>query len=152
MSSDPRATAPGAIPPAAIEALASLTDRLAEAIEAECATLAERRFNRLRQQIETKVGVVAAYDRQLALMGGPAFVATDPVARERLRAPTRRLKDAMALHTVRVAAARTVTDRLIRSIAESVAEKARPVLGYGPKAVLRTASAAPAAMAIHAQA
>lgn len=138
--------------PAALETMASLTIRLAAAIEEECETIGARQFSRLKSQIERKLQIVGAYDRQLALMGGAAIVAADEGARSLLREPTRRLRDAMALHTVRVAAARTVTDRLVRSVAEAVAEKARPVLGYGPRAALRTAYAAPAAMAIHAEA
>lgn len=148
----PRNPSPTDLSPAAVETMASLTERLAEAIEEECAIIASRQFSRLKGQIERKLQVIGAYDRQLALMGGGAVVAADPSARDRLKAPTQRLRDAMGLHTVRVAAARTVTDRLVRSVAEAVADKARPVLGYGPGASLRTAYAAPAAMAIRAEA
>lgn len=133
-----------------VETLAMLSDRLAGAIEAECAVMADRRLNRLQPLIEAKIQVVKAYESHLAQMGGPALVAADPTARDRLKAPTRRLREAMALHTVQIAAARTVADRLVRSVADTVAAKARPVLGYGPGAALRTASAAPAAMAFHA--
>ncbi|MCW0181438.1 hypothetical protein [Zavarzinia sp.] len=151
-SSPPRGPMPMDLSAAAIETMASLTERLARAIEDECETIAARQFSRLKGQIERKLQVVGAYERQIALMGGGAVVAADPMARARLRDPTQRLREAMSLHTVRVAAARTVTDRLVRSVAEAVAEKARPVLGYGPGAALRTAHAAPAAMAIRAEA
>lgn len=144
------ASDPSPLAPQDIETLALLSDRLADAIDAECAEMAARRLHRLQPLIEAKIQVVKAYERQLAQMGGPAVIAADTGARARLKAPTRRLREALALHTVQIAAARTVSDRLMRSIAETVASKARPVLGYGPGAALRTASAAPAAMAFHA--
>ncbi len=137
---------------AEIDCLVTLTERLADAIEAECQVLSERRLTGLKPLVEAKLPVVNAYDTQLARMGGAALVAADPLARSLLREPTRRLREIMALHTIQVAAARTVADRLMRSIAESVAQQARPVLGYGPRAALRTATAAPAAMAVSAEA
>ncbi|PWR19788.1 hypothetical protein [Zavarzinia compransoris] len=138
------------LPARDIEAMADLSDRLADAIEAECAVLADRQLTRLQPLIEAKIQVVKAYELHLAQIGGPARVAGDAEARARLKGPTRRLREALALHTVQIAAARTVADRLVRSIADTVAAQARPVIGYGPRAALRTASAAPAAMAIHA--
>lgn len=139
------------VPAREVAILATLTDRLAQAVEEECGAMSQRRFDRLQPLVEAKLQVVTAYEAQLARMGGPAVVAGDDEASATLRAPTARLRDVLALHTVQVAAARTVADRLMRSVADSVASQARPVLGYGPGAAVRTASAAPAAMAFHAQ-
>ncbi len=139
------------LPAREIAILASLTERLAQAVENECGAMAERRFEKLQPLVEAKLQVVTAYEAQLARLGGPQAVAGDDDASAALRAPTAHLREMLALHTVQVAAARTVADRLMRSVADSVATQARPVLGYGPGAAVRTASAAPAAMAIHAQ-
>lgn len=131
--------------------LANLTDRLTQAVENECGAMADRRFEKLQPLVEAKLQVVTAYDAQLHRLGGPEAVARDIGASAALREPTARLREILALHTVQIAAARTVADRLMRSIADTVATQARPVLGYGPRAAVRTASAAPAAMAFHAQ-
>lgn len=137
------------LPDRDIETMAHLSERLSDVIEAECIVMSERQLDRLQPLIEVKIQVVKAYELHLAQMGGPERVAGDATARERLKIPTRRLREALALHTVQIAAARTVADRLVRSIAETVATQARPVIGYGPRAGLRTATAAPAAMAFH---
>ncbi len=128
--------------------LALLTGRLTEALNAECCALIARRFDQLHDLVAAKLQLAKAYEDLSARLGPPETLS--PASRDRLRSPTRDLRAALDRHAVVVAAARTVAERLIKSVTGALGDQARPVLSYGPRAGLRNASAAPAAFAVNA--
>ncbi len=69
------------------------------------------------------------------------LVGAPPELRDRLIAATRALDAVLARHGRAVEAAKTITEGLVRAIAEEIARQRGAAAGYGPKAV-QTASPA----------
>lgn len=126
-------------PPADAESLIQLTERLSSAIAAETRLLGERPARELAPMQEEKQRLATIYGREMtALAANPERLSGfDPLLRTRLREATARFQRIVAEHERRVRAMATVSERLIKAIADEVSRRHQPVRGYDGNATLR---------------
>ncbi len=126
-------------PLADAESLLALTERLTGTIAAETALLATRPARELAQTQDEKLRLATLYSREMsALAADPERIARiDPALRDRLRDATRRFHQVAEEHSLRVRSLRTVSERMIKAIADEVTRRNRPVRSYDDKALMR---------------
>jgi hypothetical protein len=123
-----------------IKSLAVTTERLGDLVGDENSVLKERKPHKLSENFDEKDRLVTVYEREMAeLRAHPNYLAhsnTEEVGR--LRAATRRFQDVLEEHRRLVQTAKSVTDRMIRTITDEVASRQRPVTGYDASATMRS--------------
>ncbi len=119
-----------------VDQLIALTERLTGLLAEQT-----RLFEARRPQDAALITVQSAdlanlYRREAArLRASPGLIAAAPLdRRRRLVEATRTFEATLARHGRSVHAAKTVTEGLIRAIAQEVARRRAPAAGYGPRA------------------
>ena len=129
-----------------VEALIILTDRLTSAIAQQCKSFEAHRPQDAAASMEEVSRLANVYRRESAdIRLQPGLVASaSPDRRKRLVRSTEAFEAVLARHGRAVMASKTVTEGLVRAVAEEVASHRSNGRGYGPSAN----STQPAATAI----
>ena len=126
-----------------VEQLIILTERLTDIIMNEIAALKDRRPSDIKEYETEKTKLARAYSHEMQLIHRQRNL-IEGVARDlmqSLKAATAAFREALAQQQALLSSARTVTEGMIKSIAEEVAAKKKPVVGYGKHADLRKGGA-----------
>lgn len=122
-----------------IQSLVQTTERLGDLVDGENSMLKERQPHKLSKNFDEKDRLVTVYEREMAeLRANPTFLersGTQEVGR--LRAATRKFQDVLEEHRRLVQTAKSVTDRMIRTITDEIASRDRPITGYDASAKMR---------------
>jgi hypothetical protein len=127
--------------PDKIAKIIAITDRLGQIVAEENDLLASRRTADMEIHRDEKARLSEAYEREMEdLKAHPSWLeggARDDVVR--LKAATRNFREILAQHKRAMLAAKTVTERMLRSIGDEVAKRQRPPSGYSKNATLTAA-------------
>ena len=118
-----------------VEQLILLTERLTGLIAEQLRAFEARRPHDAAGNAEETARLANLYRHEsLKLKANPSLLADAPVElKERLVAATRAFDAVLARHGRAVEAAKTITEGLIRAIAEEVSAQRHAVTGYGRK-------------------
>ncbi|HUO20928.1 MAG TPA: flagellar basal body protein [Caulobacteraceae bacterium] len=132
--------------------LIALTDRLTALIAEQVKAFEAGRPNDAAARAEETGRLANLYRHEsLRVQAQPELLAGGPrELRERLMVSTRAFDAVLARHGRAVTAAKTITEGLVRAIAEEIARQRGAVASYGPKARQMTAPAT--AMALNRRA
>jgi hypothetical protein len=119
-----------------MEQLIVLTDRLTALIAEQLRAFEAHRPQDAALNAEETARLANLYRYEsLKVKADPSLLAGAPLAlREKLIASTRAFDAVLARHGRAVEAAKTITEGLIRAIAEEVSKQRNAVASYGPKA------------------
>jgi len=134
-------SAPPSGPSAVI--LLDVTARLTALIEDEIAALTADSLRDISNFQDEKNKLAAAYGREMALVRlHPDQVAmwSDEVIDD-LREATTKFTEVLKRHVQTLDRVKSVTETVLRSIGKQVAQRTRPVIGYGKDAGLRQSNA-----------
>ena len=123
-----------------IERLVGITTRLGELIGQENNILVHHRPHELTTSQLEKERLVGDYELEMnQLRSDPqSLTGASSETVQRLKDATRRFQDVMEEHRRLVQSAKSVSDRMIRTITEEVSHRQRPITGYTAKAEMRT--------------
>ena len=123
--------------------LITLTERLTTLIAEQVAAFEARRPHDAARNADETGRLANLYRHEsMRVRAQPQLLAEAPPAlRERLIVATRAFDAVLARHGRSVEAAKTITEGLVRAIAEEVARQRGAVAGYGPKARQNTRAA-----------
>jgi len=126
--------------PGRIAEVIGVTEQLSRMVAEESELLRARRTQEIGARHQEKARLAELYRVELeALRAEPSWLeAAAPGEVDRLKAATRRFHDVLERNRRLVIAAKTVTERMFKTIGEEVAKRQRPVNGYDHGAVLRT--------------
>jgi hypothetical protein len=129
-----------------VEQLTILTERLTALITLECQAYEGRRPQDAAPHAEEMQRLANIYRHESArVRGDPSLVFGAPAdQRQKLVRATEAFDAVLARHGRAIHAAKTVTEGLVRAIAEEVASQRERTSGYGPGAALNSSSAAAA--------
>lgn len=115
------------------EQLLAMTQRLVTLLDAEIAALQARKLDASSTGWDEKEKLVHAWRLEVSrIKADPALMkGLSQQRKEALRAAARALEDRLADHERALAAARTVTEGLVRSIAAEIAATRSAPAGYG---------------------
>lgn len=132
-----------------VDQLIILTERLTDLIAQQCQCFEQHRPQDAARLMEECSRLANLYRHESTrVRADPGLVTAAPAElRKRLMRATEAFDAVLARHGRAVAAARTVTEGLVRAIAEEVATRREQLAGYGPSA-RPPASASSAATAI----
>jgi len=121
---------------ARMEQLVTLTDRLTALIAEQLRAFEAHRPQDAAANADETARMANLYRHEsLKVKADPTLLAgAPPEIKERLIAATRAFDAVLARHGRAVEAAKTITEGLIRSIAEEVAKQRNGAASYGPKA------------------
>lgn len=124
-----------ATPAQRVEQLIALTDRLTALISEQLRAFEAHRPHEAAANAEETARLANLYRHEsLKVKQDPALLAGAPIEqRERLIAATRAFDAVLARHGRAVEAAKTITEGLVRAIAEEVSVQRHSVAGYGAK-------------------
>jgi hypothetical protein len=131
-------------------ALNKLTERLTSLIEEETRLFDEKRpHEALRFQSE-KSDLATIYRHEVSLAGRDKtrFAGATPAARQALRRTTERFHDALARNGQAVQALKTITEGVVKAVADEAQRRRENQAGYGPGAAQRTPQGSLPAVAI----
>lgn len=125
---------------ARIAEVIGVTEQLSQMVAEESELLTARRTQEIGARHEEKARLAELYRLELEdLRRDPSRLeAAAPGEVDSLKAATRRFRDILERNQRLVVAAKTVTERMFRTIGEEVAKRQRPVNGYDRGAVMRT--------------
>jgi hypothetical protein len=128
--------------------LITLTERLTALITEQIRAFEARRPHEAARNAEETGRLANLYRHEsLRIQNQPALLAGAPAElRDRLIEVTRAFDAVLARHGRAVEAAKTITEGLIRAIAEEVHKQRHAVAGYGPKAMQAPRPATPVAL------
>ena len=131
-----------------MEQLIMLTERLTGLIAEQLRAFEARRPHDAAGNAEETARLANLYRHEsLKLKANPSLLADAPVElKERLVVATRAFDAVLARHGRAVEAAKTITEGLIRAIAEEVHKQRHAVASYGPKAMQAPRPATPVAL------
>ncbi|HEY4031828.1 MAG TPA: flagellar basal body protein [Caulobacteraceae bacterium] len=131
-----------------MEQLILLTERLTGLIAEQLRAFEARRPQDAAANAEETARLANLYRHEsLKLKARPDLLADAPAqAKERLITATRAFDAVLARHGRAVDAAKTITEGLIRAIAEEVHKQRHAVASYGPKAMQAPRPATPVAL------
>lgn len=123
--------------PERVEQLIQLTERLTELVALEAQAFEQRRPQDAARTLEETSKLANVYRHESArVRANPQLVAGAPLElRARLVRATEAFDAVLARHGRALAAAKTVTEGLVRAIADEVADQRGRSAGYGPGAV-----------------
>jgi hypothetical protein len=123
-----------------IEKLVNITSRLGDLIGQENGILTHHRAHELTASQQEKERLIGEYEFEMNQVNGNpgAVAAASAETLERLKDATRRFRDVMEEHRRLVQSAKSVSDRMIKTITEEVSQRQRPVTGYTAQAQMRT--------------
>lgn len=127
-----------------VQQLITLTERLTELIALEAQAFEQHRPQDAAAQIEETSKLANLYRHESArVRANPGLVSAAPLAqRTRLIRATEAFDAVLARQGRALEAAKTVTEGLVRAIADEVASQRAGAAGYGPGAVQQTAGLA----------
>jgi len=130
------------------EQLILLTERLTGLIAEQLRAFEARRPHEAAANAEETARLANLYRHEsLKMKADPKSLDDAPTElKERLVAATRAFDAVLARHGRAVEAAKTITEGLIRAIAEEVHKQRHAVAGYGPKAMQAPRPATPVAL------
>jgi hypothetical protein len=119
-----------------VEQLLVLTERLTERLTAEANAFEARRGHEVAATVEETARLANLYRHEAArVKSDPTLVAGAPADRRAaLVKATESFHAVMARHARALEAAKTITEGIVRAIAEEVTAARAPGPGYGPKA------------------
>jgi hypothetical protein len=119
-----------------VDQLLSLTERLTAMLVEQTRLFEARRPQDAAAITAQSADLANLYRREsMRIRANPAVLAGAPAAkRAKLVEATRAFEAALARHGRSVQAAMTVTEGVVRAIAQEVARRRTPVAGYGPRA------------------
>ena len=131
-----------------VDQLTGLTDRLTALITQECKAFEERKPHEVALTLDETARLANLYRHEsLKMKADPTALEGAPAElKERLVSATRAFDAVLARHGRAVEAAKTITEGLIRAIAEEVHKQRNAVAGYGPKALQAPRPATPVAL------
>ena len=129
-----------------VDQLIILTERLTALLVEECQAFERRRPQDIAGQVEETQRLANLYRHESTrVRANPALVATAPLAqRQQLMRSTEAFDAVLARHGRALQAAKTVTEGLVRAVAEEVAGQRTSATAYGPTATQSSATAATA--------
>ena len=119
-----------------VEQLIALTERLTGLLAEQTRMFEARRLQDAAALTAQSADLANLYRREAArLRAEPRLIAGAPAERrKRLVAATRVFDATLARHGRSIHAAKTVTEGVIRAVAQEVARRRAPAAGYGPRA------------------
>jgi len=116
-----------------------LTERLSERLRLETQALAAHRPLDIRDSVEETRKLSVLYRQESARLKADPSLLTgiSPAHKARLRKVTEAFVELSERHARAVEAARSVSEGLLKAIADSMAEMRKPSLTYGPGASIR---------------
>jgi hypothetical protein len=126
-----------------VEQLILLTERLSERLSVELAAFEARRPQDVAARVLETGRLAELYRRESArVRADPSLITGASLERrKRLAELTRTFEALVDRHVAAVAAAKTITEGLVRTIADVVAERRKPAAGYGPRAAVKMSDA-----------
>lgn len=123
-----------------IEKLVRITSRLGEVIGQENDILTHHRPHELTASQQEKERLIGEYELEMGQLNGnpSAITSAGPDTLERLKDATSHFREVMEEHRRLVQSAKSVSDRMLKTITEEVSQRQRPVTGYTAKAEMRT--------------
>lgn len=134
-----------------VEQLTILTERLMGLVESEIEYLKSRRPSELQDHMAERDKLAAIYAREMSLIRDDKSLidGAGPSLLGNLKAITGRFRDALARHDTVLGAMRSVSEGLLKSVAEQAQSRAPTLKGYGKDAGLKSAPARPASLALN---
>ena len=129
-----------------VDQLTGLTERLTELISAECRAFEERKPHDAAATLDETSRLANLYRHESTrIRGNVALVQAAPLEnRLRLMRATEAFESVLARHGRALEAAKTITEGIVRAVAEEVADNKATGAGYGPSAAKASATAAKA--------
>lgn len=123
-----------------VEQLIILTERLTEIILREIGFLKDRRPSELKEFENEKTKLARIYSHEMQLINKQRGLIEGVKAElmKLLKSATAAFRNALAQHSAILTSARSITEGMVKSIAEQVAAKRNPVIAYTKQANLRT--------------
>ncbi|NQV79717.1 MAG: hypothetical protein HQ495_04140 [Alphaproteobacteria bacterium] len=115
-----------------ISGLIDITNRLEQVVEQETTLLKQRRPDQIAALHAEKTQLGAAYEEELTIIGRNRDFLAKEAPREMLQLQTvvSRFRKKLDEHGRVLAAAKVVTERMVRNISQEVARRDRPDEGY----------------------
>ena len=131
-----------------VEQLIVLTERLVELMELDIADFEARRPLGAAGRADENGRLANLYRHEcLRIQRDPSLIAGAPEARRRkLTDATRNLETVLQRHGRALHAARTITEGLVKAIADEAAAQRSSAAGYGPRATASPTQVAPFAL------
>lgn len=129
-----------------VDQLVELTERLTGLISQECRAFEERKPHEVAQTLDETARLANIYRHEsLRVRGNVALVQAAPVIkRHKLMQVTEAFEAVLARHGRALEAAKTVTEGLVRAVAQEIADTKPTGAGYGPTAINASAGVAKA--------
>jgi hypothetical protein len=103
-----------------VERVIALTDRLADMLSADVATLEHGRANELRTNDPTVQQLTVLYAREAAGVNAAVAKSLPLELRQKLAASTKRMNDTLARHQRMITRVRNASEGMIRAVAQEV--------------------------------
>ena len=131
--------------------LETVLQRLCDILERENDILDHRRPRELMKTAKEKEALAETYDVEMrAIAANPALMAAmGPAERTALKRLAERFRDLLDAHARKLVAVRSVSEEMIRTIAEEAGKRQRPASGYGRNANTRHPANRPPAIAVN---
>jgi hypothetical protein len=123
-----------------IERLMALTARLTEALQTDIAALERGRPREMRSPTLEVQQLTALYSREAASITPAAIKTLPKEAQDKLTEATRRFREVLALHGRKLMRVRTLTEGMIRAIADDVAKRKAQQRPYAPMQTAKPSS------------
>lgn len=138
MSEPRRAAANELSPSALVERMLSVTCELTDVVERETAFIEAREAHRIAELQAQKTSLANHYamDVQAITLNHGLIDRAPSEQVARLKSAMRKLEDALRTNALALSAARSVSERILKSVAEAMNERKAPVLGYGRDAAV----------------
>lgn len=116
-----------------VEQLVALTETLTTRLSAEAAAFEERRALDVAASLDETAKMANLYRHECTrVKANPALIAdASKESRDRLADASRAFEAVLSRHAIGLEAARTLTEGLVRTIAQDVAAQRAPAAGYG---------------------
>ncbi|MGF1455548.1 MAG: hypothetical protein ACFB6R_09250 [Alphaproteobacteria bacterium] len=134
-----------------VEQLTILTERLMGLVESEIDYLKSRRPSELASHTAERDKLAAIYAREMTLIRQDRSLidGAGPSLLSNLKAVTGRFRQALARHDTMLGAMRSVSEGLLKSVAEQAQSRSPALKGYGKDAGRRSGGARPASLALN---
>lgn len=119
--------------------LIQLTERLTGLVEKEILLIAERKPQELSRLDDERTRLAALYAREMTGIRREkgALSGASPDLRMALTTATERFRSALDKHRLAVERVRRVTEGIVKAIADDIAARTQPPVGYGSSASTR---------------
>jgi len=123
-----------------VNTLAHTTERLGDLLTQENLVLKDHKAHELSESRDEKDRLTSTYETEMSnLRRDPGLLKrSDPEVVDRLRKATNRFQEVLDEHRRLVQTAKSVTDRMVKSITDEVSKRERPVSAYDASATMRT--------------